>query len=106
MVLRIPFKKEEPPKTNSMDQVFELQPHVRSMSDPNGAVLLDLEAGRYYSLNGIGARIWSKAGEGLTLAEILRDLQACYQVPSERLESDLTAFIRGMEEKGLVRVRA
>lgn len=89
-----------------MDVILEVRPHVRAMSDSNGAVLLDLEAGRYYSLNGLGAKIWSKAEQGSTPAEILRELQEAYQVPLEKLEHDLTTFLRGMEEKGLVRVRA
>jgi hypothetical protein len=99
-------KKEDPPEGISAHATLEVQPHVRVMTDPSGAVLLDLKAGRYYSLNGIGGRIWSKAEQGLTLAEILKDLQTAYQVPLKKLEQDVTAFIRGMEEKGLIRARA
>lgn len=107
MTLHLPFKrpKGDSAKTLSIQATFEVQPHVRAMTDPSGAVLLDLKAGRYYSLNGIGAKVWSKAEQGLTLAEILKDLQTVYQVPLEKLEQDVTSFICGMEEKGLVRAR-
>jgi hypothetical protein len=109
MSLRLPFKrpkKENPTAGMSVHATLEVQPHVRVMTDLNGAVLLDLKAGRYYSLNGMGAKIWSQAEQGLTLAEILKDLQAAYQVPFTTLEQDVTSFLRGMEERGLIRARA
>jgi hypothetical protein len=83
-----------------------LEPHVRSMIDGDGAVLLDLKAGRYYSLNGVGAKIWSRAEKGMTLSQIVADLQATYQVPADKLAADLAAFVRNMEEKGLLRACA
>jgi hypothetical protein len=83
-----------------------IEPHVRSMIEGDGAVLLDLKAGRYYSLNGVGAKIWSRAEKGMTLSQIIEDLQATYQVPEDRLTADLAAFVRTMEERGLLHVRA
>ena len=89
-----------------MDEPVRIEPHVRSLMDGDGAVLLDLKAGRYYSLNGIGARIWSKAEKGMTLSQILDDLQQTYQIPVEKLAADLTAFVSAMQAKGLLRARA
>lgn len=90
----------------TLESSVTIEPHVRSMIDGDGAVLLDLKAGRYYSLNGAAAKIWSRAERGMTLAQILADLQQTYQAPAEKLASDLTAFIHAMEEKGLLRARA
>lgn len=85
---------------------LEVQPHVRSMLDPKGAVLLDLKGGRYFSLNSLGARIWSKAEEGATLGEILEHLQQLHQkVPPEKLQQDAIDFLRSMSQKGLIRAR-
>lgn len=109
MALRFTFSRgnQETAKQGiAIDGPVRIEPHVRSMIDGDGAVLLDLKAGRYYSLNGVGARIWSRAEKGMTLAQILEDLQQTYQVPSEKLAADLTAFVRAMEEKGLLRARA
>jgi hypothetical protein len=109
MALRFTFsrgKQETARNGIAMNGSVRIEPHVRSMIDGDGAVLLDLKAGRYYSLNGVGARIWSRAEKGMTLAQILEDLQQAYQVPSEKLAADLTAFVRAMEEKGLLRAHA
>lgn len=89
-----------------MNGSLRIQPHVRSMIDPDGAVLLDLAGGRYYSLNVVGARIWARVQEGLTLPEILRDLQETFQAPVETLRQDLSAFVNSLEEAGLAHVNA
>ncbi len=109
MAIRFTFGRghQEAPKNGiAMDEPVKIEPHVRSMIDGDGAVLLDLKAGRYYSLNGVGARIWSRAEKGMTPEQILDDLRRTYQVPAERLAADLTAFVRAMEERGFVRGRA
>lgn len=109
MALRFTFprsKQETPKESFAMDEPIKIEDHVRSMMDETGAVLLDLREGRYYSLNGAGARIWSRVEKGMTPSQILEDLKRTYQIPAERLLEDLAAFVRTMEEKGLLRVRA
>lgn len=107
MSFRFTRRQQGAPKNGTaMENPVRIEPHVRSMIDGDGAVLLDLKAGRYYSLNGVAAKIWSRAEKGMTLSQILADLQQTYQVPAEKLALDLTAFIRAMEEKGLLRARS
>lgn len=89
----------------SMGAAIEIDPQVRSMGDGEGAVLLHLETGKYHSLNGTGARIWSEIASGSTLAEILDRLAQTCEVPRDRLEDDVLQFVRGLEQRGLVRVR-
>lgn len=85
---------------------LEINGHVRAMTDADGAVLLDLKAGKYYSLNAMGARIWQKVEDGAGRPEILEDLQGCFAVSRERLEADLESFVEGLRKKELIRVRA
>ncbi len=87
-----------------MQGTLTVRSHVRSMQDDEGAVLLDLKQGKYYSLNGVAAHIWSKAAEGKDLPEILDDLEASYQAPASKLRQELTDFVSGLKEKGLVDV--
>src|SRR5215210_8532294 len=100
MALKFTFprgKKETPKENFAMDEPIKIESHVRSLMDETGALLLDLKEGRYYSLNGVGARIWSRVETGMTPSQILEDLKRTYQVPAERLTEDLTAFVRSME---------
>jgi hypothetical protein len=45
-------------------ETVTIEPHMRAMIDGDGGVLLDLKAGRYYSLNSVGAKIWTRAEKG------------------------------------------
>lgn len=87
-----------------MNGSLQIQAHVRAMIDADGAVLFDLKHGKYYSLNGVGARIWSKAQEGCRPSEILDHLRETFQAPAENLQRDLATFINGLAEKGLLHV--
>lgn len=89
-----------------MQERLAIRPHIRSMIDTDGAVLLDLKAGKYYSLNSLGTRIWSKLEEGCSVPEILEHLDESFSTPSERLRTDLTAFVQGLKDKELVDVDA
>ena len=89
-----------------MDRTMQIQDHVRSMVDADGAVLLDLKKGKYYSLNKVASRVWSKLEEGLTLPEILEHLREKYGLPAQQLEADLEALMTGLEQKELIRVSA
>ncbi len=80
---------------------LQIQPHVRSMTDDDGALLLDLKAGKYYSLNGIAAEIWRASEQGATLSEIHADLQERYDTSADRLTGDLDAFVTSMVQKDL-----
>jgi hypothetical protein len=109
MALRFTFarpQKDTPRESLALDEPVKIEAHVRSMIDDSGAVILDLKAGRYYSLNGTGARIWSRVEKGMTPSQILEDLKTTYPVPAEKLMEDLAAFVRAMEEKGFLRARA
>ncbi len=78
--------------------------HVRSVIDPDGAVLLDLKQGKYYSLNGIGAEIWRNLEAGLSAPDIEDRLARLYDVPAEVLSGDVDGFIGDLRRKRLVDV--
>jgi hypothetical protein len=76
---------------------------VRSVIDADGAVLLDLRGGRYYSLNGLGAEIWKQIESGRRLPEIEAGLADAYDVPASRLRADIEAFVGELTRMRLVR---
>jgi len=70
--------------------------------DKDGSVLINLESGRVFSLNGVGAKIWTKLEERLTFEAILDSLAQEYDISYEQLRTDLERFIYELEKKGLV----
>lgn len=68
------------------------------------AVLLDVNSGRYYGLNELGARIFELAKAATSVRAIMDALLQEYKVEAARLEADLMAFLQEMEKRQLIQV--
>lgn len=88
-----------------MSSTIQVLGHVRSVMDPDGAVLLDLRQGRYYSLNGVGAEIWSQIESGRSVPEIESHLEGTFGAPRDTVRADVAAFLDDLSRKKLVDVR-
>ena len=64
-----------------------------------------MQAEEYYSLEGVGARIWGLIQEPKTVKEIRDAILNDYAVEPERCERDLLAVLQEMAEEGLVEVK-
>ena len=74
-------------------------------SDLKGEVaILNLKAGVYYGLDGVGARIWTLLQEPKTVSEIRDVLLQEYDVEAERCKRDLLALLQRLVNEGLVEV--
>ena len=67
--------------------------------------ILDLEAGVYYGLDAVGARIWHLIEKPRTVSDIRDILLEEYDVEHERCERDLLALLRSLADEGLVEVK-
>ena len=68
------------------------------------AAILDLEAGVYYGLDEVGARIWELIQEPRAANEVRDVLLAEYDVEPERCEHDLLALLQRLADEGLIEV--
>ena len=67
-------------------------------------VIVNLNNGVYYGLDGVGYRVWDLIQKPITI-EALRDVLAEeYDVEPQRLESDLMGFFQKLEAEGLVSI--
>lgn len=87
------------------DSVVSVSP--RQISSAMGAeqAILQLDSGKYFGLNPVGARVWQLVGEPRKVGEILATLLAEYEVPAERCRADLLAVLRQLLAAGLIEVR-
>lgn len=82
---------------------FKIHPEVRTTpSDEDGSVLINLESGKVFSLNGVGAWIWTMLQQQLTREDLLHSLALEYELPPEQLQDDLEAFLHELECHDLV----
>lgn len=66
------------------------------------AVLLELESGTYFGLDGVGTRIWSLIAEHGRLDRVRAALLAEFDVEPEVIEEDLRSFVAELMRRGLV----
>jgi len=75
-------------------------------SDLAGEVaILHLNAGTYYGLDAMGARIWGLIQKPRTVGEIREVLVSEYEVEPARCESDLIALLQRLADEELIEVR-
>ena len=87
----------------NLDAKLTIPPQVMSRLVGGETVILDLESGMYFGLDGVGKRIWDSLSDGNTLAETAAVIAAEYDVDESRAESDLLAFTNELLERGLIR---
>jgi hypothetical protein len=84
-----------------MSSTIRIQPHVRAVIDNDGAVLLDLKRGRYFSLNSMGVCVWRRLENGVTPAGIEGELARHYS-DSQQVKQDVAVFIDSLRRAELI----
>lgn len=80
-------------------------PSALSTTGPTGAAaILDSEKGQFYSLNDVGARVWSLLSDGTTFGAIVEQLQSEYNVAAETLTVDVERLLQQFAGVGLLRM--
>ena len=68
------------------------------------AVILDPQAGIYFGLDELGARIWQVLQQPVTVAGICAVVTAEYMVGEAQCRDDLLVFLRELHGRGLIEV--
>lgn len=68
------------------------------------AVLLELETGRYFGLNETGTRMWLLLRDHGAVESAFRSLLSEYDVPEDRLRSELLSFIGTLSSRRLLEI--
>lgn len=90
-----------------MSAHVSIHPEVRTTpGDEDGSVLINLQSGKVFSLNGVGAQIWTMLEQGTSFDGVLDALSREYNLPAAELEDDLDDFINELARKDLLQVTA
>lgn len=65
-------------------------------------IVLDTETQEYFSLNEVGKDILDFISKNLSHDEIVKELCSMYEVDKLQIDSDLSNFIKALEEKQLI----
>lgn len=88
--------------TPLLDRRFSPSPDVHYQALLGEAVLLDIRSGLYFGLDEVGTIIWERLRQGATLTEVVDTLEQEFDAARDILERDTTAFVRLLQDKGLI----
>ena len=67
-------------------------------------VILGVDAGRYFGLNEVGARVWDLVQTPIRVSALCDALLSEFEVDRQELEKDVLELLTDMQDKGLVDV--
>lgn len=91
--------------TISLNSTIIRNPEQVSTDLDGEVVILDMQSEEYFSLDGVGTRIWEMIETPITVHEILAAILKAYDVEPARAERDLLAVLGEMVQEGLIEVR-
>jgi hypothetical protein len=90
----------------SDEQSFECNtPSVIFERFADETILINLDAGHYYSMDPIGAVIWALVNRGLAVDRIVELVSAHYAAGTEDVSAGVRAYVARMREEKLIRPR-
>ena len=66
------------------------------------AVMMSIEAGRYYSVNAVGARIWELLETPKTVTQLCSQICEEFEVDAQVCESDVLRFVNDLIDNRIV----
>jgi hypothetical protein len=77
-------------------------PHIRSIIDGDGAVILDFEHDSLLTLNPTGGYVWNKLQQGEMIDDIIRELARETMTDLAVVERDVRDFLDQLKARRLV----
>jgi hypothetical protein len=87
------------------DARYQSDPDAAAECVADGMILVHLVRGTTFRLNHTGKVVWELAKIGRTQAEIVAQMQATWDVPAARLNSDVSAILQALVEARLLEQR-
>lgn len=89
-------------RTVRLDDRLTASSNVHCREFDGELVILDLESGQYFALDGAGVRIWEALAAGKSLAEVAQDVAGEYDVPESAAATDCLHLAQDLVDRGLL----
>lgn len=83
-------------------EIFKRNNKIVSGKLHDEQVMLDIEKGKYFSLNPIATRIWELLSDPKELEEICRELTGIYDVSLKQCKKETQEYLDEMVKLGLI----
>ena len=75
---------------------------IRRLSNIDGGVVLDLQRGKLFRVNVVGAKVLDLLEQGKSPAQIAEKLSAEFQIALSDAEADVREFLASLETQGVI----
>ena len=82
----------------------KFQQEFAARRNEDGGVVLDINRGKIFSLNGLGALIFERLREQQNESQIVEEISQQFDISVETVRADFIEFVRSLEKQGLVTV--
>ena len=79
-----------------------LRPHVIFENVEGELILVHLQKGCYFSVDAVGAEVWSLIDNGHTLGQIVESVRFRYDAPADQIRAGVGAFVQRLLDEELV----
>ncbi|ADL54861.1 lasso peptide biosynthesis PqqD family chaperone [Gallionella capsiferriformans] len=92
--------------------IVELSSIISQGTDPictevdGETVMMSIEKGNYYGMNGVGSRIWQLIAEPMSVSVLCGILLDEFCIDKKTCEVDALIFLNKLEEQNLIQVRS
>lgn len=81
---------------------FVASPDVRATVNDDGGVILNVKTGLCYSLNPVGAYIWTSILRGIASDQVIAQLAHDSNAPQPTVQRDVLAFLTSLQQLNLI----
>jgi CRP-like cAMP-binding protein len=94
-----------PPEPDlSASSLVSRPPEILATAIQGSTIMLDLKQGQYYGLDDIGADIWARLAEPITVGDLCDQLTAAYAVEAGTCRRDVLRLLEKLRRRELLRV--
>ena len=79
-------------------------PHQVSTTLGTESVILELQAGTYFSVNEVGTAVWNYLQQPRHVTDVIAHIVNKYEVSPDQAEAEILSFLQSLVDKGLVTV--
>ena len=90
--------------TLSLSSTIRRNPDLLHATAGDDILMMSVEAGAYYGLEEVGARIWRLIADPITVQQMCACLTVEYDVASEVCEADVLGFLAHLAEHHIIDV--
>jgi hypothetical protein len=77
-------------------------PHQVSITLGNESVILELQAGTYFSASDVGMAVWNYLQQPRHVTDVIAHIVNKYEVSADQAEAEILTFLQNLVDKGLV----